>query len=160
MLSGKKLVKNSISCERNNILRNEQGVLAHLFRWTVYQTQLAYSWYPAACSHSSNNFWVGEKKLSRDVSVTQLVCQKVVGRQKEDWEWTKLMWQGRWSGGRERTEIVCVSVNQDTVSREAWSIYLDFLFCKYIPIRNSQNLVTTKVSVTSQKSELSLHYKA
>ena len=112
------------------------------------------------CSHSRNNFWVREKKLSRDVSVTQLVCQKVVGRQKEDWEWTKLMWQGRWSGGRERTEIVCVSVNQDTVSREAWSIYLDFLFCKYIPIRNSQNLVTTKVSVTSQKSELSLHYKA
>ena len=27
--------------------------------------------------------------------------------------------EGRWSGGRERTEIVCVSVNQDTVSREA-----------------------------------------
>ena len=86
------------------------------------------------CSHSRKIFWVGEKKLSRDVSVTQLVCQKVVGRQKEDWEWRKHSHVTvEVVRSRERTEIVCVCVNQDTVSRQAWSIYLDFLFCKYIP---------------------------
>ena len=137
MLSGKNLSKNNLnnwtSCERNN-MRNEKGVLAHLFRWTVYQTQLAYSWYPAV---TRENFLSRrEKTLKRcvcySVSLSKGGWEAERGLRMENGENT-LMWQGRWSVGRERTEIVCVCVNQDTVSRQAWSIYLDFLFCKSIP---------------------------